>query len=240
MDAVPPGQQLTRMSWPQRYDEVESAERQVRWKKNVVFNDDPEADEYPRYFDSIAEKEEKLALAAFDDESVFSDLRATISRAIHQMKAFFKRGVDAKALDEDPTFDAADGGWAQDEAEVPPLQAEEALCPHGTFLDGGNPSVGDGVAIDASGRNDPLIIVGVMRMDAGVARRLSLAGPEGGVAPPRVSGGRPVIGNKIAKTLLSEEDILLGGSGGAAGSGSVAAGRPGSVCDKVLGWIFMW
>ncbi|KAL9183434.1 hypothetical protein ACHAXT_004290 [Thalassiosira profunda] len=112
--------------WPQRYDEVESAEHQVRWKKNVVFNDDPEADEYPRYFDSIAEKEEKLALAAFDDESVFSDLGAIISHAIRQMKAFFKHGVDAKALDEDPTFDATDGGWVQDEAEVPPLQAEEA------------------------------------------------------------------------------------------------------------------
>ncbi|KAL9183515.1 hypothetical protein ACHAXT_004371 [Thalassiosira profunda] len=111
--------------WPQRYDGVESAERQVRWKKSVVFNDDPDADEYPRYFDSIAEREEKLALAAFDDESVFSELRATISHAIRQMKAFFKRGIDAEALDEDPTFDAADGGWVQDEAEVPPLQVEE-------------------------------------------------------------------------------------------------------------------
>ncbi|KAL9183494.1 hypothetical protein ACHAXT_004350 [Thalassiosira profunda] len=112
--------------WPQRYDGVESAERQVRWKKNVVFNDEPEADEYPRYFDSIAEREEKLALAAFDDESVFSDLGAIISSAIRQMGAFFKRGICAEALDQDPTFDAADGGWAQDEAEVPPLQAEEA------------------------------------------------------------------------------------------------------------------
>lgn len=134
---------------------------------------------------------------------------------------------------------SADSNWICLRYETP-LQAEKALCQHGTFLDGGNPSAGDGAAIDASGRNDPLIIVGVMRMDAGVARTLSLAGPEGGVAPPRVSGGRPVIANKTAKTLLSEEDILLGGSGGAAGNGSIDAGRPGSVCDKVLGWIFMW
>mmetsp|Transcript_33149 Transcript_33149/g.97791 ORF Transcript_33149/g.97791 Transcript_33149/m.97791 type:complete len:467 (+) Transcript_33149:278-1678(+) len=122
-----------------------------------------------------------------------------------------------------------------------PLQAEKAICQHGTLLDGGNPSAGEGMAIGgAGGRNEPLIIVGVMRMDAGVARRLGLAGPEGGVAPPRVSGGRPLIANKTTKALLSEEDILLGGSGAAAGSGSLAAGRSGSVCDKVLGWIFMW
>ena len=96
------------------------------------------------------------------------------------------------------------------------------------------------MAIGAGGRNEPLIIVGVMRMDAGVARRLGLAGPEGGVAPPRISGGRPLITNKTTKALLSEEDILLGGSSSGDGSGILATGRQGSVCDKVLGWIFMW
>ena len=96
------------------------------------------------------------------------------------------------------------------------------------------------MAIGAGGRNEPLIIVGVMRMDAGVARRLGLAGPEGGVAPPRISGGRPLITNKATKALLSEEDILLGGSGSSDGNGTLAAGRQGGVCDKVLGWIFMW
>ena len=115
------------------------------------------------------------------------------------------------------------------------LQAEKAICQNGTFLHGGNPSAGG-----AGGRNEPLHIVGVMRMDAGVARRLGLAGPEGGVAPPRMSGGRPLITGRTTKALLSEEDILLGGSGSGDGSGTLAAGRQGSVCDKVLGWIFMW
>ena len=148
-------------------------------------------------------------------------------------------GSDSAAADSaaaaSASSSAANSNWICLRYETA-LQAEKAICQHGTFLHGGNPSAGG-----AGGRNEPLLIVGVMRMDAGVARRLGLAGPEGGVAPPRMSGGRPLLtGGKPTKALLSEEDILLGGSGSGDGSGTLAAGRQGSVCDKVLGWIFMW
>ena len=147
-------------------------------------------------------------------------------------------GSDSAAADSaaaaSASSSAANSNWICLRYETA-LQAEKAICQHGTFLHGGNPSAGG-----AGGRNEALLIVGVMRMDAGVARRLGLAGPEGGVAPPRMSGGRPLITGKTTKALLSEEDILLGGSGSGDGSGTLAAGRQGSVCDKVLGWIFMW
>ena len=136
--------------------------------------------------------------------------------------------------------DSSNGNWICLRYETA-LQAEKAICQNGTFLHGGNPSAGG-----AGGGDEPLLIVGVMRMDAGVARRLGLAGPEGGVAPPRtsMSGGRPLITSKTSKAVLSEEDILLGGSGSGGGSATLAAGRQGSVCDKVvdkvLGWISTW
>jgi len=139
-------------------------------------------------------------------------------------------GTDTAA----PSSSSANSNWICLRYETA-LQAEKAICQHGTFLNGGHPSAGEGIA-----RNEPLIIVGVMRMDAGVARRLGLAGPEGGVAPPRNVGIRPLTANKTTRALLSEEDILLGGAGSADGSATLAAGRQGSVCDKVLGLILWW
>ena len=138
------------------------------------------------------------------------------------------------------------------------LQAEKALCQHGTFLDGGLPSSGERRAGGGGGAAS-LIIVGVMRVDAALARTLGLAGPGGGVAPTSVRtasgvasgvgvGGRSSITSKSnASALLAEEDILLGGGGGEDHSaaladvpGRYAKGGDGGVCEKVLSWVFMW
>jgi len=125
------------------------------------------------------------------------------------------------------------------------LQAEKALCQHGTFLDGGLPSSGERRAGGGGGPGS-LIIVGVMRMDAALARTLGLAGPEGGVAPAALgAGGGGRSSNKSTElALLAEEDILLGGGDGNASlagvPGRYVRGGDGGVCEKVLGWVFMW
>ena len=125
------------------------------------------------------------------------------------------------------------------------LQAEKALCQHGTFLDGGLPSSGERRAGGGGGPGS-LIIVGVMRMDAALARTLGLAGPEGGVAltAPGVGGGGRSSNKSSASALLAEEDILLGGGDRNASLAGVPGlhvkGGDGGVCEKVLGWVFMW
>ena len=99
-----------------------------------------------------------------------------------------------------------------------PLQAEKALCQHGTFLGGAGGS---------------LLLVGVMRVDAGLARAVGLAGPGGGSAiPPRTSSAVAVpsaSAGPAARAILVEEDVLLGaGAEAEAAVRSATAGRPAS------------
>ena len=122
-----------------------------------------------------------------------------------------------------------------------PLQAKKALCQHGTFL---NSSPDNGIV----GRRDEIAIVGAMRIDDALARKLGLRGPTGGepVVCQSTSSRSPrrPIGKKTKYGSLSEEDILMAGENVhddvIIDSELTYKRRDDDLCGKVLAWIFSW
>lgn len=108
------------------------------------------------------------------------------------------------------------------------LQAEKALCQHGTFLDGG------------AGRSGEVSIVGVMRVDATLARKLGLSGPMGGDSSVGSFGARNLCGGGNNDMVLEEKDILIGEAPSGRMMDSLAHRREIGVCGKIISFVFGW
>jgi len=108
------------------------------------------------------------------------------------------------------------------------LQAEKAICQHGTLLDGG---AGKGVEVS---------IIGVMRVDVTLARKLGLSGPEGGAPSLGSFGSSNLSYEEKEDMMLEERDILIGGAHHGRALNALANRRENDICGKVVSWIFGW
>jgi hypothetical protein len=138
------------------------------------------------------------------------------------------------------------------------LQADKALCQHGSLLDVHAHSQSS--SMSSSSMSMPMI-VGVMKMDAAVADKLGLKKflIEGSSGVERIgvgwnlkqgvhgSGAGAGAGAGNPTSAWDEKDVLLmGNESRGRGSGPIRGGvevdmvRRDSVCYKILAWVFEW
>ena len=147
------------------------------------------------------------------------------------------------------------------------LQANKALCQHGTLMDvdksacvSASASASASVYTGGNGGGEPITcIVGVMSMDEAIASRLGLKQflNQGGVGDASAGVGASTgaairfNGGKTARmgttsTRLNERDVLLSGDEHeqrqrrATGNRDAVVAERDGICYKALAWIFEW
>lgn len=185
------------------------------------------------------------------------------SLVIHDTSDQGNANANANASDNRNSYGDASGNgrnWVCIKYESA-LQADKALCQHGSFMDMNYSHI---VTRGGGGTGQQPMIVGVMKMDEGIASRLGLniflneGGVGVGTSPVDLGGERGThtgmatdMGMDMGRmgsitTRLHERDVLLTSGGdnlkrtGNADADAGLLAKRGSLSYKVLAWVFEW